>query len=114
MHTDTPEMIALIQSCGYRVFMRDPSDGYCFYTDAEGRRIGSAQWSSYNWSVSTVRPPCRRNGTGTIVSNEINPETLAQALYGSLYSSWAARCRESAWNASYVEVAPVVAEEGAP
>ena len=78
----TAEMIALIKSCGYRVFIRPSTrnveNEYCFYTD--GTRIGYAQWSGYRSSVGSVHKPSRENGTGYRVSEKINRETLDYAI----------------------------------
>lgn len=79
MSPETAAYVALIKSCGYRVFMRKLDDEYCFYTD--GIRIGYAQWSDIRNHVSSVHKPNSTNGTGFHVAYQIEPDTLKDALY---------------------------------
>lgn len=80
------EYIALIKSCGYRVFAPvGDTASYVYYTD--GRRIGYAQWSGLVNSVSTVHIPNKQTGTGFRVAEEITPETLAEGF--ALAPHWA-------------------------
>lgn len=112
MSTETTAFIELIKSCGYRVFMRKPTDKYCFYTD--GKRIGYAQWSDYRTSVCSVHMPSRENGTGFSVADAITTTTLADAINctmpnwarGSVikYKDWDAYHNASKWNSELVEV----------
>lgn len=117
MNAATRAYVALIVACGYRVFMRQPGDEYCYFTDAEGKRIGYAQWSSHRPSVSTVHIPCRSAGTGYAAGGDITPETLAHALTMTVpywdagnagnvrkWLSWSAFQRASSFNGEYVEV----------
>lgn len=110
--TLTSPEVELIQSCGYRVFMRKPTDEYCFFTD--GTRIGYAQWSGYRTSVSSVHVGSRENGTGFGVADSITPESIKAAAEmvmpnwatGSVrkYRSWDEYIAESDWNAGLTEV----------
>jgi hypothetical protein len=116
MTTETDAFVTLIKSCGYRVFMRKPSDKYCFYTD--GERIGYAQWSDIRTVVSTVHKANRTTGTGFHVGDAITPDTLRDAIRchtpnwaragdaGTVkkYASWDAFHNESAFNSELREV----------
>ena len=70
--------IALIKSCGFRVFMRNPSDKHCHYTD--GTRIAYCQWSDHRPYVSTVHFPNRQCGTGYHFADAITADTIRDAL----------------------------------
>jgi hypothetical protein len=104
--------IALIKAEGYRVFMRKPSDSYCYFTD--GTRIGYAQWSDYRTCVSSVHKPSRQNGTGFRIADAINSESLSDAINcyipslasGSVekFKDWSAFHNADSWNRQLVEV----------
>jgi len=108
-------VVALIQSCGYRVFMRNPTDENCFYTD--GEKIGYAQWGRCRPCVTSVHKPNRTTGTGFGIAEDITPESLKDALHchapswasGTVkkYRNWEAFHKESNWNASLKEVPAV-------
>jgi hypothetical protein len=76
----TKAAVAFIKACGYRVFMRSPSDEHCFYTDADGKRIGYAQWSGYRTSVSSVHKANRTTGTGFQIAESITKDSLRDAI----------------------------------
>lgn len=77
MDATAEAMVARIKHCGYRVFMCPPSNTYCYYTD--GTRIGYAQWGQTT-RVTTVHKANTTTGTGFIISDEITPATLREAL----------------------------------
>ncbi len=81
--------IAKIKAAGYRVFVSKAAEPtYCYYTD--GTNIGYAQWNRMGDSVSSVQVPNRTSGTGFIVADVINADTLKEALVG-VAPSWATR-----------------------
>lgn len=104
--------VKFIRACGYRVFMRSPSDKYCHFTD--GKRIAYAQWSDYRTSVTSVHVPTRENGSGFGIAESITAETLSSALNcfiphwasGAVtkYKDWDAFHNASEWNRQLKEV----------
>lgn len=82
--------IALIQSLGYDVYMRNEADSWCYYTD--GKRIGYVQYSGYRgFSVTTVHKPCLKCGTGFALDEAValNAEMLKRAFITA--PDWASR-----------------------
>lgn len=80
--------IALIQSLGYAVYMRNESDSWCYYTD--GKRIGTVQHSGFRgFSVTTVHKPCQSCGTGFAMGDA--PSLDAEMLKGAFITApdWA-------------------------
>lgn len=53
------DTIKTIKSFGFDVYMRNPGDTYCYYTD--GTRIGYLQGE---YDISTVHVPNQTTGTG--------------------------------------------------
>lgn len=78
-----------IQDLGFDVYMRDPKDTYCYYTD--GTQIGYVQEGRFEgYAISTVHVPNRQTGTGFRMVDhapEITPVGL-QAGFAQ-YPSWA-------------------------
>jgi hypothetical protein len=85
--------IELIKACGFRVFMRNPSDKYCQYTD--GTRIAHCQWRDHYPSVSTEHVPNRQVGTGYHFADEITVETIPGAI-NCHAREWACRADRAA------------------
>lgn len=80
--------IALIQSLGYAVYMRNEADSWCYYTD--DKRIGYAQHDQFRgFSVTTVHKPCRACGTGFAMGDA--PSLNAEMLKGAFITApnWA-------------------------
>lgn len=55
-------MLDFIKSLGYDVYIREPKQEYCFYTD--GTHIGYAQWGGMEPRVCSVHKPSLLCGTG--------------------------------------------------
>lgn len=78
-----------IRRLGFRVFMRDPSDPYCFYTDAEGKAIGYVQSSlGGGYDVSTVHIPNTTTGTGFRVCTSLRKLTSEDLQRGLDTPDW--------------------------
>lgn len=58
-----PAVIQIIKGFGFNVYMRNPNDTYCYYTD--GDRIGYMQENRLGgYTICTVHVPNRTTGTG--------------------------------------------------
>lgn len=116
MANKTHPAIELIKRLGFSVYMRSPSDEYCYYTD--GTRIGYAQWSRLGTRVSSVHKPSSQVGTGFGIADEITEATVKAAMT-TLYPHWASSAdraavkkyrnweeflNKDAWNRGYAEV----------
>ena len=75
-------LISHLNSLGYDVYMRNPSDTYANFTD--GTRIGYVQWSDGIVKYSTVHVPNRQVGTGFEASD-------AEDAIDTICPSWAKR-----------------------
>lgn len=65
-----------IKAFGFRVFMRDPSDTYAYFSD--GEYIGYAQYCPYEgWTLATVHYPNPSSGTGYQVCRHVSTPTRA-------------------------------------
>lgn len=110
--------VELIKSLGYRVFMHERSDTWCHYTD--GTRIAYCQWGerAYGMRVATVHKPNRATGTGFVISETIDVQSLTAAI-NCIAPSWASRSdaasvkkwkdwdefhNSNQWHRQYVEV----------
>ena len=111
------ESVEYIASLGYRVFMRDPSDTYAYFSD--GTRIGYVEHDRMaGFTISTVHMPSRDVGTGYQVSRHgpLTSELLEEAIrthtpaWDRRNSSAVLKYRDldqflasSTWNAGFVE-----------
>lgn len=86
------EVISLLKSEGYRVYMRPDGKTWAYYTNADGTKIAYAQWgrSGMDHRISTVHVPNRTTGTGFSYSDEITRDALHDALHCHA-PAWASR-----------------------
>ena len=111
------EFVNMIKACGYKVYMRKPSDTWCYYTN--GTDIAYCQWSGFRGaSVSTVHRPNTTTGTSFHIADNVSPETIRAALHCYVpswasnrylaatvkWSSWAAFHKADKFNSEYVEI----------
>jgi hypothetical protein len=75
---DMREVVAMIKAEGFRVFMRHPSDTWCYYTD--GTRIAYAQSNGYDMRLTTTHKANRETGTGFVFDDKITPEGIRGAI----------------------------------
>lgn len=75
---DMRRVVTMIKAAGFRVFMRSPSDTWCYYTD--GTRIAYAQSGRFRESLTTTHIPNRTTGTGFHYADEITPENIRGAI----------------------------------
>ena len=71
-----------VAAFGYRVFMRNPSDTYAYFSD--GKAIGCVQYDRIaGFTISTAHMPSTAVGTGYQISRHgpLTGELLAQALH---------------------------------
>ena len=71
-------MLDFIKSLGYDVYIREPKQEYCFYTD--GTHIGYAQWGGIEPRVCSVHKPSLSCGTGYSLFTKISKNTLDVAI----------------------------------
>ena len=71
-------MLDFIKSLGYDVYIREPKQEYCFYTD--GTHIGYAQWRGIEPRVCSVHKPSLSCGTGYSLFTKISKNTLDVAI----------------------------------
>jgi len=71
------ETIAKVQSFGFSVYMRKPTDSYLFFTD--GKNIGYLQDGDFGggFSFSTVHKPNTTTGTGYQIGRNVDDFTEA-------------------------------------
>lgn len=55
-------MIEMLKAKGYRVFMRRPTDTYCYFTTQDGKKIGYLQTNPPR--ACSVHRPNTKTGTG--------------------------------------------------
>ncbi len=111
------DVIETMKADGLRVYMRKPSDTYCFITDGQG--IAYAQWgNSSTVGVSTVHVPNTTTGTGFALGEEIIPANVRKAMkmvapswalqreLASVhkYKNWEEFHGKDSWHAQLVEV----------
>lgn len=116
----SPALIAHVIKLGYRVFMRNPSDSWLYYTDAEGKRIGQLSAEGFGgYRVLTVHQPNRITGTSfqmaersSVDANDLMlgfafaPAWAGQRELESIkkFRDWEHFVARDSWNAGYSEV----------
>lgn len=81
--------VEFIKALGFSVYMRNPDDTYCYYTD-DNNQIGYAQWSDCRQYVTSVHKANSTSGTGFRVADAITESTLLAAL-ATYTPHWAVR-----------------------
>lgn len=87
-----PEVIKAIQVAGFSVYMRNPTDTWCYFTD--GKNIGYLQTDSLKGlSISTVHIPNCTSGTGYgLTEGRLRIEDISETVLRDAFilaPSWA-------------------------
>lgn len=81
----------IIHDLGYRIWMKEPNDTYCYITPPDGEGVAYCQYSPVEgYTISSTHQPNRFTGTGYHVERHVDQITkdMVDRALGTTCPNW--------------------------